>query len=339
MKMGREATEGMTAKETWPLAFPHTPQQQRHWALWIHIYFNVIIMKKFLLPLMSLVFFATSTNAQNLNRNAVKAEVPAQMSLALAQPAQKGGVKKLADNQGLIAFTGSDGANGIGRAGFPTWSSASMVISDLDISDVANDLKGCKVVGLRFAVTGSLGKNAGVLALIFKGKNDQNGTELGADLADYDVTVISDNQQSVDVAWNEVSFNQPYEITGEETEVMYGYAYTQVKSQTNKNATPVLFGVNKDSKDYDDMFLVYGKPNAGDSEGLYYVSSEEKPYVPCFQLIVEKPGGSTSVIGIKGSEKAVASKYYTIGGAQLNAPHKGLNIVKMSDGRTVKVMK
>lgn len=288
---------------------------------------------------MSLVFFATSTNAQNLNRNAVKAEVPAQMSLALAQPAQKGGVKKLADNQGLIAFTGSDGANGIGRGGFPTWSSASMVISDLDISDVANDLKGCKVVGLRFAVTGSLGNNAGVLALIFKGKNDQNGTELGADLADYDVTVISDNQQSVDVAWNEVSFDQPYEITGEETEVMYGYAYTQVKSQTNKNATPVLFGVNKDSKDYDDMFLVYGKPNAGDSEGLYYVSSEEKPYVPCFQLIVEKPGGSTSVIGIKGSEKAVASKYYTIGGAQLNAPQKGLNIVKMSDGRTVKVMK
>lgn len=143
---------------------------------------------------MSLVFFATSTNAQNLNRNAVKAEVPAQMSLALAQPAQKGGVKKLADNQGLLGFTGSDGANGIGRAGFPTWSSASMVISDLDISDVANDLKGCKEVGLRFAVTGSLGKNAGVLALIYKGKNDQKGTELGADLADYDVTVISDNQ-------------------------------------------------------------------------------------------------------------------------------------------------
>ena len=288
---------------------------------------------------MSLVFFATSTNAQNLNRNAVKAEVPAQMSLALAQPAQQGGVKKLADNQGLLGFTGSGGANGFGWGGFPTWSSASMVISDLDISEVASELKGCKVVGLRFAVTGSLGDGASALALIFKGKNDQNGTELGADLTDYDVSVVSDDQQSVDVAWNEVSFDQPYEITGEETEVMYGYAYTQVKSTTNKNATPVLFGVNKDSKDYDDMFLVYGKPNAGDNEGLYYVSSEKQPYVPCFQLIVEKPGGSTSVIGIKGSEKAVASKYYTIGGAQLNAPQKGLNIVKMSDGRTVKVMK
>lgn len=288
---------------------------------------------------MSLMFFATSTNAQNLNRNAVKAEVPAQMSLALAQPAQQGGVKKLADNQGLLGFTGSGGANGFGWGGFPTWSSASMVISDLDISEVASELKGCKVVGLRFAVTGSLGDGASALALIFKGKNDQNGTELGADLTDYDVSVVSDDQQSVDVAWNEVSFDQPYEITGEETEVMYGYAYTQVKSTTNKNATPVLFGVNKDSKDYDDMFLVYGKPNAGDNEGLYYVSSEKQPYVPCFQLIVEKPGGSTSVIGIKGSEKAVASKYYTIGGAQLNAPQKGLNIVKMSDGRTVKVMK
>ena len=261
------------------------------------------------------------------------------MSLALAQPAQQGGVKKLADNQGLLGFTGSGGANGFGWGGFPTWSSASMVISDLDISEVASELKGCKVVGFRFAVTGSLGDGASALALIFKGKNDQNGTELGADLTDYDVSVVSDDQQSVDVAWNEVSFDLPYEITGEETEVMYGYAYTQVKSQTDKNAAPVLFGVNNDSRDYENMFLVYGKPSARNNEGLYYVSSEKQPYVPCFQLIVEKPGGSTSVIGIKGSEKAVASKYYTIGGAQLNAPQKGLNIVKMSDGRTVKVMK
>lgn len=305
----------------------------------MHYYFNVIIMKKFLLPLMSLMFFATSTNAQNLNRKAVKAEVPAQVSLALDQPAQKGGVKKLADNQGLLGFTGSDGANGFGWAGFPTWSSASMVISDLDISEVASELKGCKVVGFRFAVTGSLGDGASALALIYKGDNDEEGTELGADLTDYDVSVVSDDQKSVDVAWNEVSFEQPYEITGEETEVMYGYAYTQVKSQTDKNAAPVLFGVNKDSKDYEDMFLVYGKPSARNNEGLYYVSSEKQPYVPCFQLIVEKPGGSTSVIGIKGSEKAVASKYYTIGGAQLSAPQKGLNIVKMSDGRSIKVMK
>lgn len=110
----------------------------------MHYYFNVIIMKKFLLPLMSLMFFATSTNAQNLNRKAVKAEVPAQVSLALDQPAQKGGVKKLTDNQGLLGFTGSDGANGFGWGGFPSWSSASMVISDLDISEVASELKGAR---------------------------------------------------------------------------------------------------------------------------------------------------------------------------------------------------
>lgn len=52
----------------------------------MHYYFNVIIMKKFLLPLMALMFFATSTNAQNLNRKAVKAEVPAQVSLAWTSP-------------------------------------------------------------------------------------------------------------------------------------------------------------------------------------------------------------------------------------------------------------
>lgn len=89
-EIGREATCG--------LSLSHKHKSNAIGAQDMHYYFNVIIMKKFLLPLMSLMFFATSTNAQNLNRKAVKAEVPAQVSLALDQPAQKGGVKKLADN-------------------------------------------------------------------------------------------------------------------------------------------------------------------------------------------------------------------------------------------------
>ena len=39
------------------------------------------------------------------------------------------------------------------------------------------------------------------------------------------------------------------------------------------------------------------------------------------------------------AENATVVGYYTIDGMRLNAPQKGLNIVKMSDGRTVKVMK
>ena len=46
------------------------------------------------------------------------------------------------------------------------------------------------------------------------------------------------------------------------------------------------------------------------------------------------PGGITTV----NNEKAVEVARYSIDGTQLSAPQHGLNIVKMSDGTTRKVM-
>lgn len=287
-------------------------------------------MKKFLLSVMSLMLLAVGANAQNLN-NVVKAEVSADLKADYAKKETLNGPKKIADNQILVGYKGSTGENGIGITGFSEWVSNTMIMSALDVSEMAEQLEaeGWKLVGLRFAVAGDLGEEVFALASV-AGGDEQLGV-VGAQLEDYDVSTVDEASKSVDVKWNEVTFDQPYEFTGEETEVLYGLQFDDPDDNS------FLFGVEKESKDYENMFLVYGVPKKGQQEGLYYISSEKQNYVPFFQLILENANG-TSVIGIKGSKNAVASKYYTVDGTQISAPQKGLNIVKMSDGTTRKVM-
>ena len=293
-------------------------------------------MKKILLPIMSLMLLATGANAQTASKAAAAKTIDSTASFKKA--VKQNGPMKLASNQLLVGYDGSDGSNGLGKAGFPTWQSVSGVYSDLSSNDIDySQLKGYKLVGLNFAVAASLGDNTGVMAAIYKGDNDK-GQAVSAEFTDYNVSTSNDDN-TIDMAWNEVAFDEPYEFTGEETEVLYGYSYTQVTDKTADNASPILFGVSKKSTTYNGMFLLYGVPGGKQTnEGFYYVSSKETPYVPCMQLIVEDPNGEVSVIGVKGSEQAVAKQYYSLDGAQLSAPQKGLNIVKMSDGTSRKVV-
>lgn len=55
------------------------------------------------------------------------------------------------------------------------------------------------------------------------------------------------------------------------------------------------------------------------------------------QLILETPGGSTVILGLNGSDKPVAMQYFSLDG-KLSAPQKGINVVKMSDGTSKKVL-
>lgn len=285
-------------------------------------------MKKFLLSVMSLMLLAVGANAQNLN-NVVKAEVSADLKADYVKAETLNGPKKVADNQFLVGYKGSTGENGLGIAGFQKWVSNNMVLSALDVTDMAEELVGYKLVGLRFAVVGDLGEE--VIALTSVGAGEDKLGVVGAKVEDYDVSTLDKTNNQVDIKWNEVTFDQPYEFTGEETELMYGLQYDDPDDDS------FLFGVEKESKDYGNMFLVGGVPEKGKQEGIYIISSEKQNYVPLFQMIFENPKG-TSVIGIKGSKNAVASKYYTVDGTQISAPQKGLNIVKMSDGTTRKVM-
>ena len=244
----------------------------------------------------------------------------------------------------LLGFTGSD--NPSQMYGFPTWQSASMVMSELDngVDYDFSELAGYKLVGLNFAVTANLGEQAGAFAIVYQDENDQEGTELDSPYlvegTDYTVSTVED--QRLTLQWNSVAFAEPYEITGDETAFLYGLAYEQVKGNgTTQEEIPFLMGVSTDSG-VEGMFLVYGQPSSEYQEGLYTLNDpndkKSDKYCLCMQLILETPGGSTVILGLNGSDKPVAMQYFSLDGKKLSAPQKGINVVKMSDGTSKKVL-
>lgn len=244
----------------------------------------------------------------------------------------------------LLGFNGSE--NPSQSNGFPKWESVSLVLSqmnngvDVDFSEMA----GYKIVGLNFAVVANLGEKAGALAVVYQSEKDQNGTELDSPYLvedeNYKVSTVEDQQLTLQ--WNSVAFAQPYEITGEEFAFMYGLAYEQVKGNgTTQEEFPFLTGVSTDNG-VEGMFLAYGKPSSKYEEGMYMLNdpkdTKTEKRCPCMQLILEKPDGSTVILGLNGSDKPVAMQYYSLDGKKLSAPQKGINVVKMSDGTSKKVL-
>lgn len=283
---------------------------------------------------MAMALLATSANAQVINKE-VKESAKVELNNKFTAAAKvKAGPKRLKDYQKLIGYSGSLCNDGVGFTGFDKWESAEMIVSVYNNSAILDQVRGYKIVGLNFAVMSSLGDKAQAFALMYNGKDDKEGTDVSTTLTTYENSVLSKDGKTIDVKWNEVMFDKPYTITDELTKIYYGYSYTQVAGEE-----PVLFGVEKESTDYNNMFLVGGIPSAGQKNGLYYISSERQNYVPCFQLIVESPNGETGILGVDGTLQPVPSKYYTLDGKQLSAPQKGLNLVKMSDGTTRKVVK
>ena len=244
----------------------------------------------------------------------------------------------------LLGFTGSD--NPSQNNGFPAWQSASMVMSELDngVDYDFSELAGYKIVGLNFAVTANLGEQAGAFAFVYQDENDQEGTELDSPylVEGTNYTVSTVENQQLTLQWNSVAFAEPYEITGEELAFQYGLVYEQVKGNgTTQEEFPFLTGVSTDSG-VEGMFLAYGQPSSKYQEGLYMLNDpddkESDKYCLCMQLILETPGGSTVILGLNGSDKPVAMQYYSLDGKKLSAPQKGINVVKMSDGTSKKVL-
>ena len=291
-------------------------------------------MKKILLSFMAMALLATSANAQVINKE-VKESAKVELNNKFTAAAKvKAGPKRLKDSQKIIGYSGSLCNDGVGFTGFDKWESADMIVSVYNNSAILDQVRGYKIVGLNFAVMSSLGDNAQVFATMYNGKDDKEGAGVSTTLTTYENSVLSADGKEIDVKWNEVMFDQPYTITDALTEIWYGYSYTQMSGEK-----PVLFGVEKESTDYENMFLVGGVPSVGKKEALYYISSATNNFVPCFQLIVESSNGETAILGVDGTLQPVPSKYYTLDGKQLSAPQKGLNLVKMSDGTTRKVVK
>lgn len=300
-------------------------------------------MKKTLLSLAAMLLLAGGASAQTAKSATVYTDKVDATPVSVVKKAKAPMMKEEESKYALLGFTGSD--NPSQMSGFPTWESALMVMSELDngVDYDFSELAGYKIVGLNFAVTANLGEQAGAFAFVYQDENDQEGTELDSPYlvegTNYTVSTVED--QRLTLQWNSVAFAEPYEITGEELAFQYGLVYEQVKGNgTTQEEFPFLTGVSTDSG-VEGMFLAYGKPSSKYQEGLYTLNDPndtESDYCLCMQLILETPGGSTVILGLNGSDKPVAMQYFSLDGKKLSAPQKGINVVKMSDGTSKKVL-
>lgn len=301
-------------------------------------------MKKTLLSLAAMLLLAGGASAQTAKSATVYTDKVDATPVSVVKKAKAPMMKEGESKYVLLGFNGSE--NPSQSNGFPKWESVSLVLSqmnngvDVDFSEMA----GYKIVGLNFAVVANLGEKAGALAVVYQSEKDQNGTELDSPYLvedeNYKVSTVEDQQLTLQ--WNSVAFAQPYEITGEEYAFLYGLAYEQVKGNgTTQEEFPFLTGVSTDSG-VEGMFLAYGKPSSKYEEGMYMLNdpkdTKTEKRCPCMQLILEKPNGETVILGVDGSQKPVAMQYYSLDGKKLSAPQKGINVVKMSDGTSKKVL-
>lgn len=300
-------------------------------------------MKKTLLSLAAMLLLAGGASAQTAKSATVYTDKVDATPVSVVKKAKAPMMKEEESKYALLGFTGSDNPSQMN--GFPAWQSASMVMSELDngVDYDFSELAGYKIVGLNFAVTANLGEQAGAFAFVYQDENDQ-GTELDSPylVEDENYKLSTVENQQLTLQWNGVAFAEPYEITGEELAFQYGLVYEQVKGNgTTQEEFPFLTGVSTDSG-VEGMFLAYGKPSSKYQEGLYTLNdpndTESDKYCLCMQLILETPGGSTVILGLNGSDKPVAMQYYSLDGKKLSAPQKGINVVKMSDGTSKKVL-
>lgn len=289
-----------------------------------------------------MLLLAGGASAQTAKSAAVYTDKVDATPVSVVKKAKAPMMKEEESKYALLCFTGSDNPSQMN--GFPTWQSALMVMSELDkgVDHDFSELAGYKIVGLNFAVTANLGEQAGAFAIVYQDENYQEGTELDSPYlvegTNYTVSTVEDGQLTLQ--WNGIAFAEPYEITGEEFAFRYGLVYEQVKGNgTTQEEFPFLTGVSTDSG-VEGMFLVYGQPSSM-QEALYTLNNPDdnsEKRCLCMQLILETPGGSTVILGLNGSDKPVAMQYFSLDGKKLSAPQKGINVVKMSDGTSKKVL-
>lgn len=298
-------------------------------------------MKKTLLSLAAMLLLAGGASAQTAKSAAVYTDKVDATPVSVVKKAKAPMMKEEESKYVTIGFEGS--ANPATVWGPYNWTSASMILSAQNNGDNFDfsELAGYKIVGLNFAVVGSLGEEAGILGLIFPDEKSEP-VQLGAMVEEGSYDICDFNQQTgeLGLVWNSLLFANQYEITGKEAAFYYGFGYTPTGGNGKSlDDTPFLLGKSSD-KGVDGMCLVYGKPSASDNEGMWTLNKKTatEGMCPCMQLILEKPDGATVILGLNGSDKPVAMQYFSLDGKQLSAPQKGINVVKMSDGTSKKVL-
>lgn len=215
--------------------------------------------------------------------------------------------------------------------------SSSMVASQITGGKLINfeELKGYKIVGFQFALLASLGEKAGLVCGVFSDeKNIAQEMSTALPVDGYTLSELNGNQ--LNLKYNALKFTSSYTITGEEYAFLYGFAYGNTLEEN-----PFILAQTSDATCVDDLWLVTGKPTAdGYDESIYSMNNPDESVFsfPLMNLVLEAPNGETVILGVDGSQNPVVMQYYSLDGKKLSAPQKGINVVKMSDGTSKKVL-
>ena len=295
----------------------------------------------------AMLLLATGASAQKLDLTvAGEANVDSRFNKFEQVAAPKtNGMKKLNDGDKLLGFPCS--ATPVANVGWPTVPDAQSAASQLMLDE---SWYGYTVVGIRYLLLGSLGENTEetpvgvyVWGIPESQKNeDLLVAEKPLNEGDYELCVVKD--QTLTANWNETYFDTPFELSEKTAALRYGFMYVQDTNDDAENlaAAPFLIGKFGDDEEFPNPttnnipFLVFG--TFGEKQGWYGYSDEEYPYALCVQVIVRTPNGETVILGVDASGKAYEKQYYSLDGKQLSAPQKGINVVKMSDGTSKKVL-
>ena len=304
-------------------------------------------MKKTLLSMAAMLLLATGASAQKLDFTvAGKANVDSSFKKFEQVAAPKtNGMKKLKEGDKLMGFPCS--ATPVANVGWPTVPDAQSAASQLMLDE---SWYGYTVVGIRYLLLGSLGENTEetpvgvyVWGIPESQKNeDLLVAEKPLNEGDYELCVVKD--QTLTANWNETYFDTPFELSEKTAALRYGFMYVQDTNDDAENlaAAPFLMGKFGDDEEFPDPnsgnapFLVFGTFDK--KQDWYLYSASDYPYALCVQVIVRTPNGETAILGVDASGKVYEKQYYSLDGKKLSAPQKGINVVKMSDGTSKKVL-
>lgn len=272
-------------------------------------------MKKILLTIASFAL-AIAVNAQvsEMQQNINVIENNPNMTQRQHSQVVAKAPKKIASNQRWVGYYSSDALSdpddGIGLPYYPGENKVAINLTE----SMLEPYIGMKIVGIRFGICMDIGQST-----VFLYRINGNGVP-GESLTKWYV-------QNGTIGWNEESFPEPYTIKAGE-ELVAGYEYTQYSGLLPFSA------VIEGSPDN----IIWGWCS-GDGENYSWRKFNSGKRNLSVQVLVEGdfPEGS-SVESVTASDNAVEVARYNAAGQLINGKQKGLNIVKLSDGTTRKVM-
>lgn len=225
--------------------------------------------------------------------------------------------KKIASNQRWVGYYSSDALadpdDGMGVPSYPGENKVGIYLTE----SILEPYIGMKIVGIRFGLCEDIGQSGVYLHRIVDGIPGQ--------------VVTSNYVQYGKTGWNQEDFPKPYVIKeGEELAAVF--EYTQYGDQED-HSFPLSFVKEGDGSIPIWYWCLYNGTNY--SWNQFDAGGKNLS----IQVLVEGdfPVGS-SVESVTASGNAVEVARYNAAGQLINGKQKGLNIVKLSDGTTRKVM-